>query len=109
MNFRGDCCYFESTKYNGSAVSQELSNGISTYLVQTRKFTVLDRQYQDQLSSERKLLSSGNVPTTELVKIGQQLFADYMLVGTVNSLNIRKVSRIIFFTKLYQRLNHFII
>jgi len=93
MNFRGDCCYFESTKYNGSAVSQELSNSISTYLVQTRKFTVLDRQYQDQLSSERKLLSSGNVPATELVKIGQELFADYMLVGTVNSLNIRKVSR----------------
>ncbi len=93
MNYRGDCCYFENIKYNGKATSEELSNGISTYLVQSRKFTVLDRKYQDQLSGERRLLSSGNVPTSELAKLGQELFADYMLVGTVNNLNIRKVSR----------------
>jgi|TARA_B110000438_G_scaffold47939_1_gene48222 curli biogenesis system outer membrane secretion channel CsgG len=90
---RSDCCYFNQNNYNGTAVSEILSSAISNYLVQSRKFTVLDRKYQKQVAGERSLLSSGNIPNSELVKLGQQLVADYILVGTINNLNIRKNER----------------
>lgn len=93
LNYRGDCCYYENSKYNGITVGQELSNAISTNLVQSRKFTVLDRRYQNQVANEKKRLTAGNVPVSELVKLGEELFADYILVGTVNSFNIKKTER----------------
>jgi curli biogenesis system outer membrane secretion channel CsgG len=90
---RSDCCYFNQNNYNGTAVSEVLSSAISNYLVQSRKFTVLDKKYQKEVAEERSLLSSGSVPNSELVKLGQQLVADYILVGTINNLNIRKNER----------------
>ena len=88
LRYKSGCCSVGNKSYNGSTVSDELGSAISTYLVQSRKFTVLDRKYQNQVSNEKQLLSSGNVPTSELAKIGQELLADYILVGTINNLNI---------------------
>lgn len=93
LYFRKNCCYYDKYDYNGIAVSEELSSSISNYLVQSRKFTVLDRKYQQETEAERSLLSSGNVPNSELVKLGQQLLADYILVGTITNLSIRKNQR----------------
>jgi len=90
---RSNCCFFNQNNYNGTAVSELLTSAISNYLVQSRKFTVLDRKYQKEVAGERSLLSSGSVPNSELVKLGQQLVADYVLVGTINNLNIRKNER----------------
>jgi len=93
LYLRKNCCYYDKNDYNEIAVSEELSSSISNYLVQSRKFTVLDRKYQQETEAERSLLSSGNVPNSELVKLGQQLLADYILVGTITNLSIRKNQR----------------
>ena len=74
-----------TTNINGQSFSEELTAAISSYLVQTRKFTVLDRQY-GQTNTEQDRLSSDDVPITELAKLGQELVADYVLVGTINNL-----------------------
>ena len=93
LQARNNCCRVGATSINGDALGPELTAAVSAYLVQTRKFTVLDRAYEDQASSERDRLSGPNVPITELAKLGQSLVADYVLVGTINNIFLREQER----------------
>ena len=88
LKHRNDCCRVGNVKINGEAISEELTAGISSYLVQTRKFTVLDRAYESQTNLEQERLMSDDVPITELAKLGQELVSDYVLVGTLNNLSL---------------------
>ena len=56
LKHRNDCCRVGNVKINGEAISEELTAGISSYLVQTRKFTVLDRAYESFISKGIKPL-----------------------------------------------------
>ena len=78
---------------NPIAISEELSRGLSNALVQSRKFTVLDRDYIQERSSEKNILSSWDVPSEELDKLGQELFSDYIVVGTITSANAKEIVR----------------
>ncbi len=89
---RGDCCMMMGAETNPDFAAQELSRGLSNFLVQSRKFTVLDRDYIQERSSEKKMLS-GDVPSQELAKLGQELFSDYILVGTITTAQIKEVVR----------------
>ena len=89
---RGDCCMMMGAETNPAFAAQELSRGLSNSLVQSRKFTVLDRDYIQERSSEKKMLS-GDVPSQELAKLGQELFSDYILVGTITTAQTREVVR----------------
>ena len=93
LKSRNGCCRVGNTDINGVAISEELTAAISSYLVQTRKFTVLDRAYESQTNQEQDRLKSDDVPITELAKIGQELVADYVLVGTLNNLFLREQTR----------------
>ena len=93
LRARGGCCQVGTTNINGQSFSEELTAAISSYLVQTRKFTVLDRQYESETNTEQAKLSSDEVPITELAKLGQELVADYVLVGTINNLFLREQQR----------------
>ena len=93
LKSRNKCCRIGDTDINGVAISEELTAAISSYLVQTRKFTVLDRAYESQTNQEQDRLKSDNVPITELAKIGQELVADYVLVGTLNNFFLREQTR----------------
>ena len=93
LKHRNDCCRVGNVKINGEAISEELTAGISSYLVQTRKFTVLDRAYESQTNLEQERLKSDDVPITELAKLGQELVSDYVLVGTLNNLSLREQTR----------------
>ena len=77
LRAREGCCRVGTTNINGQSFSEELTAAISSYLVQTRKFTVLDRQYESETNTEQDRLSSDDVPITELAKLGQELVADY--------------------------------
>jgi len=71
---------------------QLLNQKFSNYLVQTRKFTVLDREFENEIKGElANLTSSNNIE--DQVKIGQSLFADYILVGRVDKLEIKDVEK----------------
>ena len=91
LQARGDCCNMMGQSSNPIAISEELSRGLSNALVQSRKFTVLDRDYIQERSSEKNILSSGDVPSEELAKLGQELFSDYILVGTITSANAKEI------------------
>ncbi len=69
-----------------------LNQKFSTYLVQTRKFTVLDREFDQEIKGElANLTDSENIE--DQVKIGQALFADYIVVGRVDNLEIKEVEK----------------
>ena len=72
---------------------QELLNQkFSSYLVQTRKYTVLDREFEKEIKGElANLAESDNID--DQVKIGQTLLADYIIVGRVDNFDIKEVEK----------------
>lgn len=55
-------------------------------LVQTRKFAVLDRDWEREAGIEENIITGGSVPREERARLGQRLGADLVLVATVNEL-----------------------
>ena len=71
---------------SNSKVDDLLIQNLVSYLVQTRKFTVLDREYMNDMNSELKIIKSNQTNIEETVKLGQKLFSDYIMVGTLQKL-----------------------
>ena len=71
---------------SNNKVDDLLIQNLVSYLVQTRKFTVLDREYMNDMSSELNIIKSNQTNIEETVKIGQKLFSDYIMVGTLQKL-----------------------
>lgn len=69
---------------SGTTLAPELAQGLVQGLVQSRRFTVLDREFLAEMLGEQKLIATSNMPTREQVRIGQQLGADYLLVGRID-------------------------
>lgn len=79
----------------GSALDKSLAarlvgQGIASSLVQARRFTVLDREYIAETVGEKELIRTGDVPTVEMARLGQELAADYIFVGTVEDLGFKE-------------------
>jgi len=85
---------------NRGNVNRKLTQNIASQLVQSRRFTVLDREYVSENLGEKRMILSGDVPTEEIAKLGQELVADLVLVGTIEDFGVasRKVR-----TRLTQR------
>jgi curli biogenesis system outer membrane secretion channel CsgG len=64
-------------------VSRQLNQKLVTELTQSRRFTVLDREYMSEFLKERNLLLSANASVAEQMKIGEALGVDYLLLGTI--------------------------
>jgi len=73
-------------------ISRELTQKVVTELTQSRRFTVLDREYICEYFHEKNLLLSGDTPLEEQMRLGEVLGVDYMLVGTITELNIKRTS-----------------
>ena len=93
LQAREDCCQTMGSDANPKFVAEELSRGLSNALVQSRKFTVLDRDYISERSSEKNVLNSGEVPPEELAKLGQVLFSDYIMVGTITTAKATEITK----------------
>lgn len=71
-------------------IQDQVSNSLVTYLTQTGKYRVLDRQYISEHKSEiSKMLSTISHPR-EALSVGQRLGADYILVGSVSYLELEE-------------------
>ena len=57
-----------------------LNQNINDYLVQTKKFTMLDRSFIDEIVKEQKSILDGKTPAVEMAKIGNEISADFILV-----------------------------
>lgn len=63
-----------------------LSQSLVNEFTQSRRFAVLDREYEEVMAKERNVWASGDASVLERAKLGQRLGADYLVYGTVSSL-----------------------
>ncbi len=85
--------YFNKTEYQilnanvlASRIDWMLTQNLVSYLVQTRKFTVLDREYMKAIEGEKSIIRQGETQIEETVKLGQKLFSDYIFIGNLEKL-----------------------
>ena len=73
---------FEISGENKSSirVADDLTRSLITAITKTRKFTVLDRENGDAYYREKAIINSGDAAKDELLKLGNVLGADYLLV-----------------------------
>ncbi len=63
-----------------------LSQSLVNEFTQSRRFVVLDREYEEVMANERNVWASSDASVHERAKLGQRLGADYLVYGTVSSL-----------------------
>ena len=73
-------------------ISREFSQKLVDELTQSRRFTVLDREYICEYFKEENLVLSGEMPLQEQIRLGQVLGVDYMLVGTISNVELERVA-----------------
>lgn len=61
--------------------SRQLVQALINEFAQSRKFAVLDREFVDEILSEKNLLRSDQVALGEQIRLGQELGADFLIVG----------------------------
>lgn len=71
-------------------VATQLRQEITNELSQTGRFTILDRDFTADVTSELDLVSSGQAPSSEFAKLGQAVSADLIWVGQIDSLGYQR-------------------
>ena len=79
----------QSNSFNANDLINLINNDLTSYFVQTRKFTVLDRKFNKEIFDELSNLKNTK-KIEERVKIGQKLFADFILIGEIYSFKIQE-------------------
>jgi TolB-like protein len=70
------------------SVNQEINN----YFVQTRKFAVLDRTYIEEVAKEKSKILDESAPVIEMAKLGNEILADFIIVGSIEDFKIEKTT-----------------
>ncbi|HIP37268.1 MAG TPA: hypothetical protein EYG85_10485 [Crocinitomix sp.] len=73
---------------NIKAVSYNLTQELTNSITQTRKFSVLDRSNKNAYSNEKKMIISADAHKDEILKLGQVLGTDYLVVSTIKEFKI---------------------
>lgn len=81
---------FRGSQLASSEISRQFTQKLVTEITQTRKFTVLDREYMEEFLQEKNLVLSANAPTSEQMKIGEVLGVDYLVIGTVTDASLQR-------------------
>ncbi len=79
------------SKVNSPTVAGQLEQKITVQLTQSRRFRILDRKYIQEIQGEKSLLKEGQVPVEEMVRLGQRLGADYLVVGTLQECKLELI------------------
>jgi TolB-like protein len=80
---------FRAKIQGGPELARAWEQKLVTCMVQAGRFRVVDREFTPELDREDARLRSGDAPDTELVRLGQQLGADYTVVGEITHLDFK--------------------
>ena len=80
-------------KADKNRIKRLFSQNLISYLTQTRKFFLADRDFVEEVMSEKNLINSDATPIEELVKIGNELSADLLVVGVIEDLSNLSVTK----------------
>ncbi len=86
LPFRIDGVAFsiDNSSHSPSRVATQLANAIQTTLVKSEHYAVLNRNFGSELNNEQQLWASGKVNPIEASRLGEQLGADFMLLGRID-------------------------
>ena len=70
-----------------------LSQELTSYLTQTRKFFVADREFISEILSERAVAKNSSASIEEMVKIGNDLAVDLLVVGVIEDISNEAVTK----------------
>jgi len=85
-NFRaanGDTFSWCGKKESTAMWAATAADKLNERLTQTRKFTMIDRKFDAEVQNEVARLSDKNAAKGDVVRLGQRIGTDYMLVGDV--------------------------
>lgn len=68
----------------------EFTHQLMEFLVKSRKFNILERDYLLKIMNENKITESDYVKEGEAERIGKLLVADYLLIGKIDRLEARR-------------------
>ena len=68
---------------DGSAWEYAFSDALNVYMTQTRKFTMLDRDFDAESNKELARLNDPNAAPRDAIRFCQKLATDYLVVGTI--------------------------
>jgi curli biogenesis system outer membrane secretion channel CsgG len=77
-----------AVKIPAGQVSSLFAQKLNEYMIQARKFRVLDREYSFEVDNEKNLLKKGGAPLEDMVRLEQRLGTDYLVVGTIREYTI---------------------
>jgi hypothetical protein len=69
---------------NASKFESVFGQELVSYLTQTRKFAILDRNHFKEQNAELDMIKGDGFYTAEMARIGNRVGTDYLIVGTVN-------------------------
>lgn len=85
-NFRaanGDTFRWCGQKESTAAWAAALADKLTERFTQTRRFTMIDRKFDAEVQDEIARLSDKNAAKGDVVRLGQRIGTDYMIVGDV--------------------------
>lgn len=84
---------FGDSERPASAMSAAIQTRLSNAISQTNRFTVLERQANDEMQGELDLISSGAVNQQDTARLGQQLAADLIVIPTIERMEYTRHAR----------------
>lgn len=63
---------------------QALADKLNVGLTQTRKFTMVDRKFDDEVNAELARLTAANAAPGDMARLNQKLGTDYLIVGEIS-------------------------
>lgn len=68
---------------DANAWADALNRSLATKLTQSRKFTMLSRNFDAEINRELNRLQDPNASPADRIRMGQKLTSDYLVVGTI--------------------------
>ena len=91
-NFRsasGDTFSWNGQNESTAMWSATVADKLNERFTQTRKFTMIDRKFDAEVQDEIARLSDKNAAKGDIVRLGQRLGTDYMVIGDVKFGTVR--------------------
>ena len=82
-----------SNKKSAAKYEDLFTQSLISYLTQTRKFAILDRDYMAEQSKELDLIQGTDFSVDEMARLGNKVGTDYIIVGTVEEYSHKRWSR----------------
>ena len=88
LGFKAEKSSCMGTTLTADRQIEGITDALVNAFTATRKFSVLDRDNEDVYALEKSLVLSEDAKRSEIAKLGQVKGTDYIVTGTIKSLNI---------------------